>query len=478
MHIVSYRGPGMAGGVSTALARAWDSNLASSSGWWHLAGNNLQVTSNVDAKPIVVAGLSEELIKGHYRFCNDFLWPVMHELPQYAHYVSEDYACYKTFNETIGWCIVRAAAHNPLKTYFVQDYQLALLPQFFRSAGLRSVVFWHIPWPKHVEETAVPALKEIVQNLLNAEVLGFHTQEYAENFLSFVREYLQEYSCNPNKLVIWKSEQLARIDNALWAAPDRGWAMRTASRATKQVTRLVVAPLGIDFHYWRGLAANQQNTLWHPTLMRTPFVLSVDRADYTKGVTDRIRAIDLFFEHHPEWCERITFAQICGKTRDGLSAFKAYWSECQKLGDNLKERWATPRWQPLVWLETSFSSADLAHAYRTASVMFIPAVRDGLNLTAKEFVACQGARPGVLALSSGTGAWQELNGHCVTLKPDDPRQIAEALFQSITMDGHERAWRMAMLQESVRGNTLSQWWRTFADFFGEDVRPVAQARRL
>lgn len=477
MHIVSYRGPGMAGGVSTALARAWESNRSSASAWWHLTGDNLEMSVPRGTKATVVASLADALVQGHYRFCNEFLWPVMHDLPHYASYNSEDHAYYKTFNETLGWCIVRAAATSSSRGFFVQDYQLALLPQFLRSAGLRSGVFWHIPWPSNVEDDAVPVICGIARGLLNAEIIGFHTQEYADNFLEFVRRYLPEFLCNPHRMVIWKGEQLARVDDVLWAAPNRAWALRTAGRVTKQVVRLAVAPLGIDFDYWRRMAASQTNTVWHPSLMRLPFVLSVDRADYTKGVVDRLRAIDLFFQQHPQLRERITFAQICGKTRDKLPAFEAYWQECQQLAGDLKEHWATPTWQPLTWLECSFGPADLAHAYNTASAMLIPAVRDGLNLTAKEFIACQGANPGALLLSSGTGAWQELKGHCLRIEPNNPQQIADAVWQAMSMDNHERRWRMSLLQDAVRTNGLSRWWQTFASALGEERAPAATQLR-
>src|SRR6185437_10688169 len=145
MHIVSYRGPGQAGGVSAALARAWDCNLGSGGLWWHVDGSQLNISENTGASATVIANLSEEVIKGHYRFCNDFLWPVMHDLPQYARYVPEDRALYETFNQTYGWCITRAHTDALPSNYFVQDYQLALLPAFLNdNAGLRALLFWHI----------------------------------------------------------------------------------------------------------------------------------------------------------------------------------------------------------------------------------------------------------------------------------------------------------------------------------------------
>lgn len=471
MHIVSYRGPGMAGGVSAALARAWDSNLGTGGLWWHLKDNELKASSNPASPSVHVANLDDEVVKGHYRFCNDFLWPILHDLPQYAHYISEDRAYYDAFNSTLGWCLVRAKTEELPKNYFVQDYQLALIPQFLRdNAGFRALLFWHIPWPKHINEEHVEYMSEVARGMLGAEAIGFHIQEYADNFINFVQTHLTEFGTSTESQAIWTNDSVAHVEPGLWAAPNRVRANRTVTRSTKHITRVVVAPLGIDFDHWESLASKQMNTVWHPTLMKTPFILSVDRADYTKGVTDRIQAIEAFFETYPEWAGRIVFAQISGKTRPGLRSFDAYWEECQRLYKRLDDRWSTDNWNPLVWIESSFSPAELAHAYRTADGMLVNAVRDGLNLTAKEYIACQVSNPGVLSLSKGTGAWQELGNYALELDPGEPQSIATNIHRGLMMNNHERAWRAAMLKEQIRQNSLGKWWYTMSSLLVEQRR--------
>jgi trehalose 6-phosphate synthase/phosphatase len=176
-----------------------------------------------------------------------------------------------------------------------------------------------------------------------------------------------------------------------------------------------------------------------------------------------MRAIDMFFERHPQWIGKIVFAQISGKTRPGLHAFDEYWQECRQLHHRLTQRWSTDGWEPLLWIEKSYGSAELATIYNSASLMLVNAVRDGLNLTAKEYVGCQSnVNPGVLALSNGTGAWHELGTHCVTLKPSDPLHIADGIATALSMEQYERVWRMTVLKERVRANTLSRWWYTFS----------------
>ncbi len=463
MHIVSYRGPGMAGGVSAALARAWECNLGTGGLWWHLAANELKTSAGAGRPAEHVANLPEAVIQGHYRFCNEFLWPLMHDLPEFATYSSEDHADYITFNQTLGWCLARAYTKDLPNEYFVQDYQMMLLPAFLKHTGMRSLLFWHIPWPKHVDQRYVPILAELVRGMLACEAIGFHCDEYARNFMNFAHLHLPECGYDEETMTVWSREsvrrrpRLAAVNENILAGTARG-----AGLVPQQLTRLVTAPLGIDFDHWAGLASRSQDGAFHPQLARTPFVLSVDRADYTKGVTDRIRAIDLFFEQHPEHIGRVVFAQICGRTRNGVQAFENYWTESRALYNHLTERWSTESWQPLLWIEESFTPAELAHAYRTASAMFISAVRDGLNLTAKEYVACQGMQPGVLTLSSGTGAHCELGAYSVTAEPRDAAQMAGALHEALTMSAHERIWRMALLKETVKNNSLSRWWHAFS----------------
>jgi trehalose 6-phosphate synthase len=442
-----------------------------------MADCNLQVSAGPQAVPEHLATIPEEVIKGHYRFCNEFLWPIMHDLPQYCNYVPQDRAYYETFNQTLGWCIIRGWAEGQPRDFFVQDYQLAPIPAFLKgNAGFRSLVFWHIPWPKHVSPEHAPVIADIAQGLLSAAAIGFHTDEYARNFMNFVAEHLPEYSCSPDAMAIWSTEvsmgtrKLALLGNA--RAP------KTLSSTHTQLTRVVVAPLGIDFDHWSTLAAEPMRDNWHPVLAKTPFILSVDRADYTKGVIDRIQAIDLLLQRHPEWIGRIVFAQICGKTRTGLKSFDNYWDECHVLYNELQQKYSTESWQPLVWLESTYSSAELAKIYRSAEGMLVNAVRDGLNLTAKEFVACQDNHAGVLALSKGTGAWDELGNHAVGLEPGNAGQIADSLHHSLMMSGHERKWRMAMLKDKVRSNSLSGWWYKFSRLLISNPQQEFQFKEL
>jgi len=463
MNIVSYRGPGMAGGVSSALERIWDEH-GGQANWWHLQGHELKVARGTDPELFSLASISESLIKGHYDYCNEFLWPVMHDLPQFARYLPEHREQYHKFNEVLSRLIAHSPFANTLSFFFIQDYQLALTPQFLRRGGIgRSSVFWHIPWPKAVFKEHVTPIIQIAKGLLAAEAVGFHVQEYGENFLRFVEEHLPEYIVDKKSMSVRYAGQ-----SQSGFIPTRDYAAKERANLTwhSRTTQLVIAPLGLDHQHWSFMANSARAAFWLPLLQRKPYVLSVDRADYTKGVSGRLRAIDIFFEKYPQWRGEVTFTQICARTRNGINSFDNYWNECRALEKRLVDNWQTTQWSPLLWFESNFSAEQLSLLYRNAAVMLVNPVRDGLNLASKEYVACQGHKPGVLALSRGAGAWHELGNDSLEVNPHDPKQMADAIEQALSMSAGEKVARMNSLVATLKTNALEDWWSRFSTMVG------------
>jgi trehalose 6-phosphate synthase/phosphatase len=476
MNIVSYRGPGMAGGVSSALARVWE-DCSDNASWWHLNDTHVQVSRGAGFDTRRLNSFPKELIKGHYDYCNEFLWPVMHDLPQYATYRKEQREAYYRFNEILSKTIGRNPASKSFSYFFVQDYQLAMLPQLLRRLGLpNSAVFWHIPWPKNVREDHLVPIAQIARGLLASEAVGFHVQEYGENFLSFIAEHLPEYEVDFETMTVSPATNV--LANVM-ASHSYGVEPRARGAWKTRATQIVVAPLGLDYDHWNQMAKAASATSWLRPLVKKPYVLSVDRADYTKGVSYRLKAIDAFFTKYPQYRGELTFAQICGRTRPGIAAFDNYWAECKDLATHLKDKWATREWSPLNWIETSFSSEQLSLLYRDAATMLVNPVRDGLNLTAKEYIASQGRRnPGVLALSNEAGAWHELGDNALQIFPEDPEQIADVVAASLNMSENERTTRMNGLIESVRNNPLQLWWERFAVTSGANQKLAEEEASL
>jgi trehalose-6-phosphate synthase len=452
----------MAGGVSAALARIWDDLDDNEATWWHLKDKAFQAVSRDAARTVVK--LPDELVKGHYRFCNEFFWPIMHDLPEHAYYRVGDYRHYRQFNSVISDQMQNAMDEDDNtvhRWFFVQDYQLGLVPAMLSASMKISVaVFWHIPWPRNVLDQHLPPMIDVARSLLQASVVGFHTRDYAHSFLRFVEIHLPGYVVDYRNLTASPADRVFMGFSTNFRS--RGG---LASYFANGQTQLVVAPLGLDLDHWRILKTAERPDFEDPRidkLRNSTFILSVDRADYTKGVLQRISAIDRFFERFPEWRGKVTFAQVCGRTRAGLGSYDLYWQKCRDAADKLIYKWHSGDWDPLIWIDTPLSPAQLAHLYQDAPIMLVNPLKDGLNLTAKEYVACQtGDEPGVLALSPGAGCWHELGDFSVPIDALDPHQIAEAIHRSLSMEKSERAMRMELANERLQANTIDHWWDRF-----------------
>jgi trehalose-6-phosphate synthase len=449
MNIITYRGPGKAGGLSNSVGQAWYSCADSSDRWWNIGENTLQYLSAFDDTENDVTCIPPELIDGHYKYCNEFLWPVLHNLPTLSLLKSESCKHYDQFNLTVGEALASLFKHtNQLQpTCFIHDYHFALLPKLLKEkANARSVFFWHIPWPKKIDDHVITSqLKNMVAGILHSEGVGFHTNEYAINFIQFVEDNFPEYQCD------W---------DAMSISPQNGM---------RHTTTVMVAPLGIDYDSWHNLAKQKNDPNFQ--FKQMPYIFSVDRADYTKGVVNRLEAIDYFFERFPRWQQNVTFVQSCGRTRVGLTAFDQYWDNCHELQIRLNNKWGTEDWRPLVWLDENLPIDKLARLYSDASVMLVNPVRDGLNLTAKEYVACQISNPGVLVLSAGAGVWDELGNFSIKTNPHDPKAIAESINRALSLSPGEKSLRMNLLRAAVQKNNLVAWWFNFRNTLEKPTSP-------
>lgn len=468
MDLISYRGPGVAGGVSSGLGSAWRNSGAQKTRWWHVSKNTLQVLAPNDKIAKFIFLLPETLVNGHYRYCNEFLWPVMHDLPEFATYRPEDENSYQVFNRLMAEYIDFESESN--QEFFIQDYQLCLLPNWMSMFGHASSVFWHIPFPKNVKPEFVEPIKAIAKGLLSASALGFHCNEYADNFAAFVREYMPEYAVNSSGRVIEQVVPSRMHRRDLLGMRRRGaFVMRPElipEADYQSRTRVLVKALGIDPEHWAALASKSADEIGlDQSLVQlgdSDFILSVDRADYTKSVLDRVLVIDRFFEQHPEWVGSISFVQVCGRTRPGLDAFDKYWHTCRAVWAATNNRWRVDNWEPIKWIENPLSGQELAYLYARAKAMLVNPVRDGLNLTAKEYVACRDSEPGVLLLSPGAGAWHELGDGSLPADPLSHDESAESIHRALSMQSGEKHLRQALMHKRLKDNTLNDWWQYFS----------------
>lgn len=444
MQMLSYRGPNAAGGVSSALGHMFTRETGMN--WWYLKDDRLCRHSSQAQQ--TVSSFSNEIKDNHYRYCNNFLWPVLHDLPQFAHYSEFERRCYRAFNGAVAAQAQEIELEGDI--WFINDYQFAIMPRLLQQDS-DSLVFWHIPWPKHVLAQHVEPLTELALCLMNARVIGFHTQEYVDNFFNFVEAHLDH-------LHVERTAQSISLKHG-----------KNRARAK---TMFVVAPLGVDMDYWRRIVRETKPTF--PKQPQTSMVLSVDRCDYTKGMLERFETIDLFLEMYPEWHENIQFVQIGARSRPGLIEFDQYWQRCRLQADAVNARFASSTWQPLLWLEDPIGSEGLAQLYSRADVMLVNPLRDGLNLTAKEFAACQQGVPGVLALSKSAGAWHELKNGCVSIDPTDKYSLAISINDCLLMSETEKYRRMHALKDQLEENLLHEWWQKLLRLYVPRASVVAE----
>lgn len=451
MNIISYRGPGAAGGVSNALHRVINEDALFSRLWWFLSDATLKVYASCkQGNEISIGSMKKEVIAGHYAYCHDFLWPVMHGLPEYASYKSLDRRLYHQFNTKLANEILLSPKTG--RGYFIHDYQLALVPNILKSRVNDELsMFWHIPWPTMVSEDGIAPIAEIALGLLNTDKIGFHTNEYALNFMRFVHEHLRSHIVDFERWQI--TSKIALNYNA------------------KHTVSIVAQPLGLDVKFWERLAQKAIVPEKCPEqLSEIPFVLSVDRADYTKGIMERLRLIEHFFSSKEDFIGKLSFLQICQPTRVGLASFDKYWKECRNYAQKINEQFSKDKWQPIEWIDTSISSDDLAWFYRNAKVMLINPLADGLNLTAKEFIACsKDDNPGVIVLSTCAGAWAELRGHVLSVNPRSIADMSDRLENALSMPAREKRLRMFNLKIKLAKNPIGLWWQKLTENSADDL---------
>lgn len=442
MNIISYRGPGKGGGVSTALERLFK-NGNNGQSWWYLDSGKIKCCTHDNLRVFKHSQLSQQLSEAHYRYANEFIWPLMHNLPEYAVYRAADHFLYNRFNKILGNEVMELRNSKP---YFIQDYQLGLLPKIFKNQGLTSAIFWHIPWPNQIPECFLAPVIELAESLLEADLIGFHTKEYAKNFRIFVRNYVSRAPVNINY-----QRHLHLVGQPL-----------TNRFSSLEKGEIIAAPLGLDHQYWASMPQHRIDKLFHPGL-RLPFLLSVDRADYTKGIVNRLQSINHFFDDHGELKGKLCFVQICTPSRSGIAAYDQYWQRCQAMIEDLNSRFASDDWQPVITMTNPLSSSELASLYCNASVMVVNPLKDGLNLTAKEFIACQKeGKAGILALSRDAGVFEEFGDYAIALDPENPKEMSNEIYSCWSMPQSEKEFRTAMLTKKLKQNTLDKWKNIFS----------------
>jgi trehalose 6-phosphate synthase/phosphatase len=418
------------------LVAALDPILARRGGTWvGWPGLSLKAGEQLPALafdyPLATVPMSDAEVRRFYHgFANATLWPLFHGFAQRTRFDSRGWKSYRRINARFAAAAARAAAPDSL--IWVHDYQLMLAPLWLREhqPSRRLAFFLHIPFPPFDLFRLLPWDRELLHGLLACDLIGFHVDGYVRNFLDCVERLLG-----------------ARVDRrAQWIE----YGGRTV--------RVGAFPLGIDF------AAYEQRAQQAPAAPTggPRVVLGVDRLDYTKGIPERLRAFETLLERHPEHREQVILLQLAVPSRGEVPEYRRQKRQIDELVGRVNGRFATPQWTPIHYLHRGAAPHDLVQLYRDADVALVTPLRDGMNLVAKEYVACQIGDPGVLVLSRFAGASETMR-EALRVNPYNVDATAEAIHRALTMPEPERRSRMTALRWRERRHDVAAWLDGFID---------------
>jgi trehalose 6-phosphate synthase/phosphatase len=390
--------------------------------------------------------LPEQSVERFYHgFCNKTLWPLFHYFPTLVRYEEEYWREYQRVNRLFAEELAQSL--RPDDIVWVQDYQLMLLPGLLRERFPTMPIgfFLHIPFPSFELFRLLPTewRTEIIEGLLGASLLGFHTHDYTRHFLSCAL-------------------RSAGYEHQLGTLTVR-------DRAVKADT----FPMGIDFERFAAAAASPETEAQVAQLRARcqgqKVIFSIDRLDYTKGLINRLRGYDLFLKQHPEWHGKVTFVVSVAPSRTGVETYQAMREELEQTVGRIVGRHGNVHWTPLIYQYCNVGLEELVALYRFCDVALITPLRDGMNLVAKEFIASRPDQTGVLILSEMAGAAKEM-GEALIINPFHKEEFADALAKALTMPREEQIRRNQILQERLRRYDVNRW----ADDFMQGLRATRQ----
>jgi len=433
------------GGVITAL----DPVMQVCNGIWIAYGNGeadhkvaspegrIRVPMDNPSYTLKRVWLSKEEENGYYYgYSNEALWPLCHMVFQRPVFRDKDWEYYKRVNQKFAYA-VKEELGDRKAFIFIQDYHLTLLPKYLKEMLGNQVIlahFWHIPWPSYEAFRICPNKEEILEGLLSNDLLGFHIRYYCDNFLETV-DRLMECKIDREKFsVIRQNHQ----------------------------TLIRPYPISIDFLGINEIAQTdkvkqqEENLKQEFGLGNLKVLLGLDRIDYTKGIPERILAVDLLLENHPELKQKIVFIQMGEISRLHIPRYKALNDEINALVEEINWKHREQDWKPIIMVRRHLSFYELLAFYRLGDVCIISSLHDGMNLVAKEFLASRYDEGGVLVLSQFTGANRELTD-AILINPYDLKQFSEALFEAINLPVDEIKKRNSKMRSIIQNNNIYRW---------------------
>ena len=386
--------------------------------------------------------LTEQEVKGYYLgFANEGMWPLFHLAHNRPTFRIQDWEEYQKVNAKFAQAVISEIhrVENPL--LLIQDFHLALLPRMIKNKRPDVTIgfFWHIPWVSPETFSICPWKKEILDGILGADLVGFHTQPYCRNFIESVGKEL-ESMIDFNHFTITRNEHLSLVKTfPISIAFTNGAGESAQIDSTRQMERNPVKRLGIKSKY---------------------LGVGVDRMDYTKGILERLKGIEIFLQKNPGFIGEFVFIQIAAPSREEVKKYRQFTQDVKQEAERINSLFQQDIWKPIILLNQQHSHEEINLLFKESNFCLVSSLHDGMNLVAKEFVAARDDSMGVLILSQFTGAARELKD-ALLINPYNGEQTAEAIHQALTMSPEEQKNRMIKMREIIKNYNIYRWSAEF-----------------
>lgn len=431
-----------AGGLATGLNSLKSEREVHWIGWPGINTSKkekqLAITEKLEALNMTPVFIPKDKFSGYYNgFSNSTLWPLFHYFQQYSDFYERTWRDYQYVNYLFAEQIFKTAKEDDI--FWVQDYHLMLVPQLIRQQFKQASIgfFLHIPFPTYELLRTMPKRRELLNGVLGADLIGFHTHDYARHFLSAVRRILGH-----------ESHFLGRI------------------RLEDRVIEVDSFPMGIDYDKYANAvkkpAVIKEVKRYQKEIGDVKIILTIDRLDYSKGLPQRVRAFKLFLEKYPEFQGKVSMVMIVVPSRDNIKHYNALKEELDKRVGSINSKYGNISWTPVHYYYRAITFNRLIAWYKLSPIALITPFRDGMNLVAKEYIATKDDGKGVLILSEMAGAAKELVS-ALQVNPNNLHHIADSIYQALEMDEEEKIESIRSMQKVVKRNNVNRWASIFLD---------------
>lgn len=429
------------GGLATGLSSFVNNPSGLWIGWPGIASDDLSeedkiaIVDRLAIQNCYPVFLTQRQVEEYYNgYSNSVLWPYLHELPIYAKETESMWRAYREVNRLFAETTTMLAQEKC--RIWVHDYQLLLVPQMLREHRPEVDIgfFMHIPYPSASNALKLPTAKRLIKGLLGSNLIGFHTNNYAQNFLE---------AC-----------QLTGV----------GAVVADKVISEERETEVTAFPLGIDYTKYSGAANSPKVKKEYRKLSqkygKRKVILTVDRLDPTKGFVERLNAYRNFLEANPKWHKKVVMSMLAVPSRTDIKAYSDLKEQVEELVEVINKKFGVAGWRPIDYHYTSVPFERLSALYQIADVAFVSPIKDGMNLVAKEYIASNYGKSGVLILSRTAGAAQELKD-AVLVNPKQPVELTKALKKALTMPKEELQKRLDTMHKHLSTHTVQSWTKSF-----------------